>query len=401
MSTRAAVALLAALLLAGAPARSAAAEDKPGAQQNPLAATKDILKRLEAAAALEKKDPALHLKSILALASSADPANDAEFLVEYAIRETDRSFRLAALWAARKADPKGVAEFVRKRAVATEKDTTKLSLAVDALGLLGGGEPDVKRLLELGAHPSELVATAAMRGLARIGQASDADEIMDVSLTHPSIGVSDQGAWAVQDLLKKTKVAIERYEKLGKSKSDPRAARAASTAAILKDGGIEPQKWSGTMLDEAVALLQKAPDTIEVVAISPENKAKGQAALDWMRDNMPGAWLLMRASVKRINVPGKDAESWVDTEKDELCMPLSFAQHGPHKVAFNLYRMSVILWQKRLGEPHRLARGWQPAIFDIYDLCVAAKLDSCGPSGVQREAYVRTALEKAPWSGYQ
>jgi hypothetical protein len=381
------------VLVPGAELR--AADDPAAAIAGP-----DVQGRLTKATDLEKKDVKALFTALVALGESpANPAVDAEFLVEYAVRESDRALRLTALWAARKADAKKALEIARKACDAKQRDVTRISLAADAVGLLGTKD-DTDVLLPLLSHASELVATAACRALARVGTTKEVEAILDATLKHPEQGVSDQGAWTVQDLLKKPKVAIEKYDKIAASKTDPRALRADATSALLKDAALDPWKY-GDSLEASVKALRAAPDTIPVTAIGSEEQAKVQEALDWMQKEMPAAWLLFRATVKKVAAPGPKSDEWMDHGKDELYIPLRFLAQAkrPQHTAYNLFRNAVVLFEKKTGEPWRHARGWQPAIFDLYDLCVIGQLESCGPSGISREIFVKNGLSKTPWSG--
>ena len=126
-------------------------------------------------------------------------------------------------------------------------------------------------------------------------------------------------------------------------------------------------------------------------------------SLAWIRDNMLAGWLMFRSVVKKVSSPGLNSDGWLDLKRAELSVPLSFLAKSkePRKVAYNLFRLGVLVFQDKIGEPADEARGWFPAIFDEYDLCVIAKLESCSPSGVQREPYVRNVIARAPWSGMQ
>ena len=44
--------------------------------------------------------------------------------------------------------------------------------------------------------------------------------------------VTDHTAWAVQDILKTQKVALERYQKIAGKKSDPRSIRAEAREGL-------------------------------------------------------------------------------------------------------------------------------------------------------------------------
>lgn len=384
----------------------ASADDKA---PNPLAGT-DPKARLEAAAALEKKDALALLRALEALgrsgagakpgdaARAAQIAADADFLVVYAVRETDRILRYTALRAAKTLDAKSALASLRKAADPKEKDATRLSLAAEALGLLGGKE-DVPALLALLGHASENVAWNAANALGKVAAPGDADAILAAGLKHPEPAVSDHAAWAVQDLLKKPKVVVEKLDKIAKQKDNPLAIRADATAALILDNVAEPWKW-GDSLAACAKLTEKIADKVPVEGADPASVKNVEATLEWMRENTPGAHLLVRAAVKKVMVPGPRSEDWIDLPSDAVCIPLSYAHMQPNKLAYNLHRLAVVVFEKRVGEPSLGPRAWYPALFDVYDICVAAKLYDAA-SGVSRDRLVHDLAAKTPWSGIQ
>jgi hypothetical protein len=363
---------------------------------NPIRGS-DLKTSLETAEALEKKDlPALVAALVgLAPARKESAAQDLDLAVEYAARETDRPLRFLALEAARTIDRKGAAERFRKKL--GEKDVVRVALAVEALGHVGSAD-DVPALMELLKSPSEMVACAAATALARVASSKHVDEILDAGLVHPSAHVTDHCAWAVQDLVKKPKVVLEKCSRIAGKKSDPRAIRAEATAAMLEDDLSEPHKWGDTLAPARAALLA-APASVTIKGTSADGVKSVQAALDWIKANLPAQDLVVRASVKQINVPGTREVAGIDPVADAIDVPLTDAALEPRKIAYLLQRSAIVLFQKKIGEPWKGHRGWEPAIFDTYDLCVVAKLYDAGPAGLNRERFVQQILGNRPWGG--
>lgn len=363
---------------------------------NPLRGA-DVAAALAKAADLEAKEFPTLVKALADLASDRkDRGNDLEFAVEYAVRETDRSLRLLALDAARKIDRKGAAERLRKKLA--EKDPLRIVLAAECLGHVGSAD-DVPALVEAAKSPSELIAVAAHSSLARVASGKDVDAIIEAGLGHANAHVTDHAAWAVQDILKKPKAAIAKFEKLA-AKKDATGIRAAATVALLEDKLAAPHAWGDSLAKAREALLAAPPAaTVPVKGAAADSVKNVEAALAWLREKMPAQDLLFRAAVKQVNVPGPSGETRPDTATDHLDVSLLDASQEPRKCAYLLLRAAVVLFQKRIGEPFLGHRGWEPGIFDSYDLCVVARLYDAGPGGLSRERFVGDRLDQRPWGG--
>jgi hypothetical protein len=380
----------AAILLASAAAAPAPAED---AKANPLRGP-DIPSLVAKAAEMKAKDvPGLVAALADLAADRKDRGTDLDFAIEFAVRETDRGLRLLALDAARKIDRKGAAERLRKRLA--EKDVVRVALAAEALGHLGSAE-DVPPLLETMKGPSEIAACAAATSLARLASGKDTDEIALAGVMHAEDHVTYHAAWAVQDIVKKPKAAVAKFEKLA-SKKDY-SIRATATVALLQDKLAEPHVW-GDSLAEARKLLLAAPASVPVKGTVPDSAKAVEAALVWLREKMPSHELLLRAAVKQINVPGPTGETRPDAMTESIDVSLQDAAKEPRTIAYFLHRAAVVVFQKRIGEPSFGHRGWEPGIFDSYDVCVVAKLYDAGPGGLTRERFVRQILGNRPWGG--
>src|SRR5262249_17187616 len=148
-------------------------------------------------------------------------------------------------------------------------------------------------------------------------------------LAHASDHVTDHASWAVQDLVKKLKAAVEVFDKFAKKPGDPHAVRAKSTIASLEDKRADPQTWGDT-LKLAAELASKAPPTVEIKTNTADYKANAQAALDWMKKNTPAAELLVRAAAKRIDIPGvKHPDDWTDLGDETILIPVDRAAWKP------------------------------------------------------------------------
>lgn len=379
----AAAALLAALL-----AVSADAGDPP---PSPLAGA-DANARIALARELKKKDAGALAKALSSLGASKTKDADRDFLVQYAFQENERGLRLVALEAASRLDRKAAAEWFKTRADGKEELPTVV--CVESLGYLGTKD-DVAPLLELIKSPNELIAVAAANAAARLGTSKDLQAIGENGLGHASDHVTDHTAWAVQDILKKPKLAVGWYEKYTK-KGDPRSVRASATVAMIEDNLAEPHDW-GDSLKLAKETLLAAPAAIEIKTSNEEYKKNALAALDWLKKNLPGGELLVRASAKRIDIPGKQPDGFVDVNEEVVQVPLTWATQPPHKLAYHIFQMGTVLWQKRVGEPFKSHRGWEPAIFDAYDLCAIARLYDAGPGGLSRSNFMKDMVAKHPW----
>jgi hypothetical protein len=380
----AAAAVLFAALLA---ARADAGDPPP----SPLAGA-DAKARITLAQELKKKDPAALAKALSALGASKTKDADREFLLQYALQEHERGFRLVALEAVSRLDRKGAAEWFKTRADGKEELPTVIS--IESLGYLGTKD-DIAPVLELIKSPSELIAVSAANVAAHLGTSKDMEVLAENGLSHASDHVTDHTAWAVQDILKKSKLAVGYYEKYTK-KGDPRSVRAAATVAMLQDNLAEPHDWGDT-LKLAKETLLAAPVAIDIKTGNEEYRKNALAALDWLKKNLPGGEFLVRAAAKRIDIPGKQPDGFVDVTEEVIQVPLTWAVQPPHKLAYHIFQMGTVLWQKRVGEPCKSHRGWEPAIFDAYDLCAIARLYDAGPGGLSRSSFMKDMVAKHPW----
>lgn len=385
--------LLVALVCAALPPRRADSGDGAAAAASPLAGA-DADARIALAAELEKKDVAALAKALHELGASKSKDADREFLIRYAMQERDRAPRLMALEALSRLDKKGAAEWFKTRA--DGKELVSTTVALEALGYLGTKD-DAAVAIELMKNPDELIAVAAASCAARLATAKDVEAIAENGLSHASDHVTDHAAWAVQDLVKKPKLAVEVFEKYAAKKSDPRAVRAASTVVALTDKRAPPHVW-GDSLKLAADLVLKAPAAVEIKTKDAGWKANAEAAVDWLKKNMPGAELMLRAAASRIEVPGvKHPDDWVDLDDAAVLIPIDRATWKPHQLALHLFWASTVAWEKRVGEPCKGHRGWDVPIFDSFDLCAIAKLYSAGPGGLPRSTFVKDQIDKHPW----
>lgn len=366
------------LLLASALCASAQ-EDKP-----PGLDGADVPARIKAAETFLAKDADGCARAVIALGDAEKPGpTDLEFLLEYSIRENNRVLRMLAMDSARRIDPKASAAFYRKHADAS--DLLKTVYAVQGLSYTGD-KTDVKQLLELGGNSNELIAAAAMRALPRLATTKDVDAIFDLGLGHESTRIADYSAWAVQDLLKKPKVVLKRYDKVASSKKDPRAIRAEAVQAMLLDGAVAAHEWGDTLATTR-ELFRAVPAEIEVKGSSKEHVEGVKAGLDWLKQNLPGMHLMLRASAKRIDVPGRDPKLEIELSEEIILVPLRNAASSPTQCAYHLAKIAGVLFQKRIGDPCVNHRGWELSVFDLYDVCVVGGLYDCGPAGLSRPRY--------------
>jgi hypothetical protein len=386
--SRAAAALVVAALL---PAGFAAAGDAPSA--SPLAGA-DAKSRIALAQELKKKDVAALAKALSELGASKTKDVDREFLEQYALSDRDRATRLVALEALARLDRKGASDWFK--AHADGKDMLATVVSLEALGYLGTKD-DAASAIELIKNPDEIIAVAAASAAARLATAKDVEAIAEIGLAHASDHVTDHAAWAVQDVVKKLKAAVEVFEKFAGKKSDPKAIRAASTVASLQDKRADPQVW-GDSLKAAAELVAKAPATIEIKCQNADWKANAVAALDWLKKNMPAAELMLRAAAKHIDIPGvKHPDDWVDIDNDAILIPADRAAWKPNALALHLFWTATVVWEHRVGEPCKGHRGWDVPIFDSYDLCVIARLYDAGQGGLPRSTFVKDQIQKHPW----
>jgi hypothetical protein len=376
------------LLVLSLAAGRASAADPP----SPLAGA-DAKARIALAQELKKKDPAALAKALLALGASKAKDADRDFLTQYAMQERDRIPRMCALDALSRLDKKAAAEWFKGKA--DGKEELPSVVALEALGLLGTKD-DAAAAIELIKCPNELVAIAATNAAARLAASKDLEAIAENGLAHASDHVTDHAAWAVQDILKKSKLAVAYFEKFAGKKGDPKSVRASSTVAMLQDKLADPHDW-GNSLEPVADLLAKVPATIEIKSVNEDYKKNVEKALDWLKQNMPAAEYLVRVSAKRIDIPGKVPGDFVDLTDDAVDIPLERGAWNPQRLAFHIYWMATILWQKRCGDPVKSHRGWEPALFDVYDLCVIARLYDAGPGGYSRANFMKDQVQKHPW----
>jgi hypothetical protein len=391
--SRVAAALVVALL-----AGVASSGDAPPPAPSALAGA-DPAARIARAQELKKKDAQGVAKALAALGADKDAvAADRDFLEQYAAQERDRALRCVALETLAKLDRKGAAQWFREHA--DGKDVVSTVACLEALGRLGDKD-DAAAAIALMKNPDEWVASYAADCAARLGASRDVDDIVEVGLAHPSVEVSDHAAWAVQDILKKPKLAVAVFERWAAKKGDTKLqVRAQSEAMLLKDQAAKPHDW-----DDApkglVDLVVKAPAAIEIKTTNEEYRKNALAALDWMRTNTPGAELLVRAAAKRIDIPGAKHpdQDWFDFDQDAIDIPVTIAVWPPHKMALHLFWAASVLWEKRTGAPCTGHRGWVTPIYDSYDLCSVAHLYDAGPGGTTRARFVKDQIDRKPWGG--
>lgn len=387
-------AVLALLLCAALPGTARAGDAPAAPADNPLRGG-DVKALLDKAAEMKSKEARALGAALTALGEPAkDHGADLEFLVRYVLSETARAPRLLALESAQRIDAPGAAAAFLK-AAQTDKDPIRVALALEAVGSVGTHD-DVPSLLELVKSPNELTATAAADALARLGNSKDVEAILDAGLTHENSHVTDHTAWAVQDIVQKPKVAVEKYQKIASKKKDPRNVRAEATAALLLDKSADPHKWVPGFAAIRKAL-QDAPAAPAVRGSNPEHVAKVQAAVDWIKEKLPAEYWLLCASVSLIEPSAETNETMPDFDRDAIVVKLSDAVLPPNKLAYTLQMQAGVLWRKRIGEPYKSHRGWEPAIFDLYDLCVVGRMWDAGPGGLSREKFVAMMLGKKPW----
>ncbi len=359
------------------------------------AAPSDVATRIADARALEKSDVGALLTQFRELARAKPAAEELpahlDFLAEYVVTEPARALRLAALHAGAHLDAKGLAQRLVQRA--DGEDTARTCYAIEGLGYVGAGT-DVPRLLELGRSPSTAIGVEAVEAVARLGGKKDVDALIEIALDHTSPEVADHAAWAAQDLVGKQKALLP---KLKKAAGKTRAARAGSIEAMLMDNK-DAFTWRPN-LDEAVELLAAAPATIEVRAADPAYEKLVRDSMQWLAENLPATELLVRAAAVRFEMPANPPDAHVDTQNLVVGIPLNYASQPPSKLAYHLARAGTVLFAKRIGEPFERHRGWENAIADSFDVCVAAKLYDAHTGAISREKFVSERLAQRPWGG--
>lgn len=352
--------------------------------------------RVAAVEAAFQTDSAGTVKALVAMGSpkNTDPS-DFALLLELSTKSADRVTRLLALGSLRDIDGAKALEEIRKRADGENQLPTVFS--IEGMALLGSHD-DVPRLLELAGSRDSLIAAAALRALPRLADKKDLDQIIDVSLRQEELRLADYGAWAAQDISKKQESVVKAYEKIAKKKGDDRASGASSVVAMLGDNPPPPHKW-GDELTQARSALLGAPSIIGIDARNARHREKLEAALAWMKENVPTFHLMLRASAKVVRMPGENPNDLIDVEGGVALVPLNYSGHSERQLAYHLARSAGILFQKKLGNPCEGHRGWELPIFDSYDVCVAAKLYDAGPGRLPRKTFVQDRINGRPWDG--
>ncbi len=394
-------ALIVALLVAAlaGPHASAVAKDTD-ADAAAAIAGENTRARIALAKDLAKKDVAALVRAFDALGGrkvkrGEDVTPDLDFLAQYVVSQPARALRMMAIDAGARLDAEAFA--ARIRAMADGEDRLRSALAAEALGLTGSAD-DVPRLLELARSPSISVAVRACRAVARIGKKKDGEALIEIALDHDDPEVGDHATWAAQDLLKTQKAVLGKMKKLaGKDPAAPRALRHASLEAMLADH-LKPFKWEPT-LENARELLLAAPAEITINCRDAKRKKLIGETVAWIAENMPGAYLLVRASAESIDVPADPPAAHVDLEKRIIGVPLSYTSQTPKKLAYHIIRVATVLYEMRVGHPYRGHRGWENAIFDSYEVCGLAGLYGVGQGGMNRDRFLLEILSKRPWGG--
>ncbi len=354
--------------------------------------------RVEKAAALAKADPKRLTDAFAALGDRKFKKNEADphldFVAAFAVQQKSRVLRLAALDAGARMNAEGLA--IRLRPFADGENRLQTTLATEALGLVGGADEDRALLRTMINSPSASIAVRSCEALARIGEKEDAEAMLQTALTCENIEVADHATWAALDIYKKEKTLLGRLKKLaGKDDGGPVAIRRASIEAMLGDGA-EPFKW-GQDLAPLRKLLSEAPETIGINCSDSGRKEKLNAALAWIKEEMPGSYLLLRAAVISINWPGSPPDAHLDDKAFAICIPLSYTGQNERQLSYHLLRTGTVLFEKRIGHPYIGHRGWENAIFDTFDLCEIAGLYSAGR--INRDQFMDTIIPQRPWGG--
>jgi hypothetical protein len=202
----------------------------------------------------------------------------------------------------------------------------------------------------------------------------------------------------VQDQLKKPKAVIGKYAKIAKKSKDDRAIRAQSTVALLEDKLATAHKW-GDPFKPLRKLLDDMPAEVKISALKAEYGERVKATLEWMREHTPGQWLTLRLAVKEISAEGKEGVSYIEPGQNLIYVPLSYTLQRPGKMAYHVGLHGGVLLQKRIGQPWKGHRGWEASLFDMYDLCIPAKIWEVGPGKTSRRAFLEDRLAARPWGG--
>jgi hypothetical protein len=377
---------------------SAAAKDAPRTAEAIAGASAQ--ERLDKATALEKENVDELVKAFAALGDRKvkrgdDVSPDLELLSEYVVSQRSRALRTMALDAGARLDQEAFAAQIRAKA--DGEDRLRSALAAEALGMVGGKE-DVPRLLELARSPSISIAVRACRAVARIGSKRDAEALMEIALDHEDPEVGDHAAWAAQDILKTQKAMLGKMKKLvGKDAGAPRALRYSSLEAMLADH-LEPFKWKAS-LEPARELLLEAATEITINCRDPKRRKRVEDTLAWIKENLPGSHLLVRAAIIGIDVPATPPDAHIDITKHTVGIPLSYTVQTPKQLAYHVVRAATVIYEKRIGHPFRAHRGWENAVFDSYDVCALAGLYNAGKGGINRDQFLVEILSKRPWGG--
>jgi hypothetical protein len=378
---------------------TAYAKDDPAAAAAALVGS-NAQERLGKAEALEKSDVDALAKALAAMGErkvkrGEDVSADLDFLAEYVVVQKARGLRTLAVEAGSRLGGEAFAEKIRAKA--DGEDRLRSALAAEALGMCGG-EDDVPRLLELANSPSVSIAVRACRAVARIGGKKDADRMIEIALDHAELEVSDHAAWAAQDLLKTQKAMLSKMKKMaGKDPAAPRALRYASLQAMLADH-LKAFKWKPSF-EEARELLTNAPAEIVVNCRDKKRRERIQESLDWLKENLPGHHLLVRASIASIDVPANPPDSHLDTKANIVGVPLSYTVQTPRQLAYHIVRAATVIYECRIGHPFQGHRGWENAVFDTFDVCELAGLYNAGKGGINRDQFLIEIISKRPWGG--
>ena len=356
--------------------------------------------RIEKAEALEKANVDQLVQAFAALGDRKvkrgdDVSGDLEFLTEYVVSQPSRALRTMALDTGARLGQEAFATLIRTQA--DGEDRLRSALAAEALGMVGSAA-DVPRLLELARNPSVSIAVRACRAVARLGDKKDAETLMEIALDHEDPEVGDHAAWAAQDILKTQKAMLAKMKKLaGKDPGAPRALRYASLEAMLADH-LEPFKWKPS-LEAARELLLAAPAEVKINCRDAKRIARIEESLAWIKENLPGSHLIVRAAVASIEVPANPPDAHVDTENNLVGIPLSYTVQTPKQLAYHIVRAATVVYEKRIGHPFQAHRGWENAIFDSFDVCALAGLYNAGQGGLNRDQFLIEIISKRPWGG--
>ena len=378
-----------------------------GKAEVPVVEGADTKERVQNARTMAAEDPARLAAALISIAD-AKPKKDAaqtevDFLAAYLVGEHVRVLRLLALDSAVRIDSDLTAAALRPHVV--PDDALVASNAAEALGYVGD-KTDTESLASLARLPRLDVAPAAIRAIARIGDKKTATPVLvELALTHEIAEMGDEAAWALQDILKKPEAVAAKLRK-GAGKDEVKKVRAASIAAVIEDELAEPHKWDRKSLEKLRKLVQDAPDEITVVADVKQRKAKAEAAIAWLAENMPGHAYELRVAVKSVDFPLKpETNRFLDREDPAVGIPtglkgVSYLKQSERQIAYHVLRSAVVVLEARMGNPSRGRRGWHNGLHDAYDVCKVAGLYSAA-DGADRHDVVEQIylLQSPPWRG--